>query len=690
MAVMTLPVVLDRNLTPDVANKNDQNMLLRNCIAAGLSVSWFYSLAEDYIVVRVSADEARLHLEAERIGLNMRESVNFAMDMVQHRPPMECFNPYRCGRDEWYTNAFSAHVVNGKYSFSSLERARIVHSIMFASIDENGANLTPYLQRGRIGDIFPMHDPRELGILTRKWFDRRWYGLTQFAQLPQSEIRDYFGEQMALYCLYVGFYTQWLFVPACVGFIVSMIQFFYSMDSIITPLFSIFIAFWSTLFIEAWKRRESELTCAWHVEGYEQIETYRPEYEGHKALNQITGELEVIYPTWKRCVSFALSYSVLLVLLVCVFVLMSSIIILRVLLASNSTGGALACAGITFLQIQIANFFYAKVAAKMTDWENHRFPTQYNDALIAKSFLFQFFNSYASFFYMAFAANNSEVMGVGNQCWNNDCMAALSLQLGVIFILHTIIQQISELFIPYCERHWARWIKEWKMWWRVCCRKHDVEEMQALSQASHLYTDEEVNHLKPEYETTIDDFSELMIQFGFMTLFAPAFPLGFTIGYVNNLIEIRSDGFKVCTLCRRPLYHCAEDIGTWEYVLNVMSIASVVTNAALIAFTSGSLNRYTEGLGDSDQWTVKLLIAFGVEHLVLSLKFAIEFLIDDEPDWVKDTKRRRAYHMEQRHQESAQQVWHRLGEDGSSAYDEYLARLQTRPVIEWHVDTVLQ
>ena len=103
-------MVFDRHRTPDVANKNDQNMLLRNCIAAGLSVSWFYSLAEDYIVVRVSADEARLHLQAERMELNMRESVNFSMDMVQHRPPMECFNPYRKGKDEWYTNAFSAQV----------------------------------------------------------------------------------------------------------------------------------------------------------------------------------------------------------------------------------------------------------------------------------------------------------------------------------------------------------------------------------------------------------------------------------------------------------------------------------------------------------------------------------------------------------------------------------------------------
>jgi hypothetical protein len=38
----------------------------------------------------------------------------------------------------------------------------------------------------------------------------------------------------------------------------------------------------------------------------------------------------------------------------------------------------------------------------LNQWENHRTDTDYENHLILKTFLFQFVNSYASFFYIAF------------------------------------------------------------------------------------------------------------------------------------------------------------------------------------------------------------------------------------------------------------------------------------------------
>ena len=48
------------------------------------------------------------------------------------------------------------------YRFCSLERARLVHSILLAPFEHNGANLHEYIQSGKIRDIFPMHDPKVL------------------------------------------------------------------------------------------------------------------------------------------------------------------------------------------------------------------------------------------------------------------------------------------------------------------------------------------------------------------------------------------------------------------------------------------------------------------------------------------------------------------------------------------------
>ena len=51
------------------------------------------------------------------------------------------------------------HSVTGEYSFCSLERARIVHSILFAPLECNGANIQEYVSNGRICEVFPVHDP---------------------------------------------------------------------------------------------------------------------------------------------------------------------------------------------------------------------------------------------------------------------------------------------------------------------------------------------------------------------------------------------------------------------------------------------------------------------------------------------------------------------------------------------------
>ena len=80
------------------------------------------------------------------------------------------------------------------------------------------------------------------------------------------------------------------------------------------------------------------------------------------------------------------------------------------------------------------------------------------------------------------------------------------------------------------------------------------------------------------------DYLELVVQFGFMTLFAVAFPFAATIAFVSNLIEIRADAQELLTGTRRPFYKVAEDIGSWKAMLEGMSYMSVVTNSAIVGF----------------------------------------------------------------------------------------------------------
>ena len=72
----------------------------------------------------------------------------------------------------------------------------------------------------------------------------------------------------------------------------------------------------------------------------------------------------------------------------------------------------------------------------------------------------------------------------------------------------------------------------------------------------------------PRYEA-FDDYLEMVIEFGYITLFASAYPLAACISIAANVIEIKSDSLKLATVYRRPPSEPAGDIGTWEVVLKV-------------------------------------------------------------------------------------------------------------------------
>ena len=62
----------------------------------------------------------------------------------------------------------------------------------------------------------------------------------------------------------------------------------------------------------------------------------------------------------------------------------------------------------------------------------------------------------------------------------------------------------------------------------------------------------EVEGSTPQYEGTFEDYLEMFIQFGYVTLFSSAYPLAGLCALLNNLIEVRSDAFKLCFIHQRP------------------------------------------------------------------------------------------------------------------------------------------
>ena len=117
---------------------------------------------------------------------------------------------------------------------------------------------------GQIKMAFPLHDMRELNAL-RLWGSWRQLKCNSGSSCTNSAarlltspvpcIRDYFGEQIALYFAWVQLYTSMLVWPAILGLLSTFLQLSSSgwpsspQSTGLTEPFALFLALWPQLFI---------------------------------------------------------------------------------------------------------------------------------------------------------------------------------------------------------------------------------------------------------------------------------------------------------------------------------------------------------------------------------------------------------------------------------------------------------
>jgi len=144
---------------------------------------------------------------------------------------------------------------------------------------------------------------------------------------------------------------------------------------------------------------------------------------------------------------------------------------------------------------------------------------------------------------------------------------------------------------------------------------------------------EEQAKLEP-HDGIFSEYNSLIINLGYVVLFAPSFPIAAAICYFTFLVELKADAFKLLKNARRPCIHtCAEDIGSWLKVLWVLSTIAVFTNMSLIGFTSVQfrawlpLNVFGWTVDESNTPTFLFLI----EHLLLGCQYLVAHVLPDMP-----------------------------------------------------------
>lgn len=480
-----------------------------------------------------------------------------------------------------------------------------------------GLNLESLIEDGSIIAHFPLHNRASRLQLTENWLP---WSIPPWGQ-PIDSIKSYFGEKIALYFEFLGHYTTWLLYLTIAGIVMCI-------DIVIewglygtlseplgkaygTPVFCAFVAIWSQLMLEYWKRTEKTKAMEWGMTEFEEEEQDRQGFDGTMQVSFIDGKMRKYFsPAERKKRSFfsyfLISMMVLLVIafVACIFVMKFYMVIESEDATVNSLGGPLSSIA-NAVQIQVLNHFYSQLAIYLTNRENHRTDTDYEDALIVKLFAFQFVNSYASFFYIAFLKNIA-----GDPCENDSCMSELSMALAIIFGTRLFVGNLQEVGIPYVMSLIKR-------------RQETKGTSERLTRAEQEFTMESYDPM----QGTLDDYAELAIQYGYTTLFVAAFPLAPLLAYVSNIIEIRTDASKLLYVYRRAVPSGAEDIGTWMLILQTMTIMAVITNAGVVAFTMD--------LFDDAEVVYRWVFFVCFQYFGFFLMAYFSFVVEDVPEEVQ-------------------------------------------------------
>jgi len=85
-----------------------------------------------------------------------------------------------------------------------------------------------------------------------------------------------------------------------------------------------------------------------------------------------------------------------------------------------------------------------------------------------------------------------------------------------------------------------------------------------------------------------DDIQQMVVQFGYLALFSPVWPL-IPVGFlINNWIELRSDFLKICIEHQRPSPTRADSIGPWLDSLSFLNWFGSISTAAIVYLFRGT------------------------------------------------------------------------------------------------------
>lgn len=443
-----------------------------------------------------------------------------------------------------------------------------------------------------------------------------------------NTIRNFFGEKVSFYFLWLLNLNIWLIFPGILGIVLTIISMstgkalenndvesfghirinYYDISLFV---FSFVITVWATLFLKIWKQKEKLFTYFWGMESYQQNEPDQESFEPDKHVHFIFDQKVPLQSKAKQRFKKFLAYLVVGFMIALTIFL---VYLLFKLKASKTNGGkvkslkwSIIIASINAVLIKVMSIIYEFIAKRLTLWENHEKHSQMESSLAIKIVMFEFVNNYFPIYYIGFVKPYTFEF-----CVDNNCLKEIQIQLYTTMFVKVLIN-IVEIGLPLLKHHWKKrnYIKNLK-------QKLNLPEETEIIIAPHSH---EHQMLCDDFHTFIYEYNEVIILFGYVCFFSVAAPLTPLIIFVLTYMERFVDSYKIFYLQRVLIISGSSGIEIYNSILKVFYFMGMLTNVALVLFTNPNLinveEYQTKSLLDNNDFIVKIIIFALLENLIL-------------------------------------------------------------------------
>ncbi|KFH63690.1 hypothetical protein MVEG_10383 [Podila verticillata NRRL 6337] len=553
---------------------------------------------------------------------------------------------------------------NSLDNISDSDRLRLTYELITGLPGEGGAGIYPG-QDEYVESILPLHDKAFNKSWLKSWSTKWWID-----QRDLSQVRDHFGEKVAYYFEFLQFYFQWLTIPTVIGVLVYLFGSSYSIA------FGFFVILWSIVYIECWSRRERELALWWGVKNVSKTEMRRPSFKGETlAVDPITGELTPFFSPWKRWLRTLAGIPVMVVGTLILTAVITMVFALEVFLTEYYDGYmkdylVYVPTVLYTIAIPYVSDICLAVSKKLVNYENYETHASYDYHLVQKVFIFNALNSYLSilltaYIYIPFGADIILFMQQYGLPFASTAIDPHTLRerLMAFMISDQLWGFLTETIYPWITRRMKASAVKIQKEVSEKLHHHDHEGHSLLgshngktpsielSSAAYLGQDldEVYQFLKrvqdqvdlPEYDVN-EDYSEMVIQFGYVSLFSVIWPLTGLCAFINNWVEQRSDAAKISYNTRRPIPSRTDTIGPWIDNLHHLTWFSSLTNASILFLFHGCMED-SEIKGSHLSLGILLICMLSSEHTYLLLRKLVGLVLDALPTEVELKAKKKDY-----------------------------------------------